>query len=101
MLVLSHKQLEVYKLATLLVKETYKITQSFPKHEMFGLIPQIRRASVSVVSNVAEGAARISKGEKKRFYTIARSSLVEVDAQFELAGVLGYYEEGNIKEAES
>ena len=57
-------------------------------------LSQIRRAAISVCSNIAEGASRISKREKKRFYEISRSSLVEIDTQFEIAIMLKYYKEG-------
>jgi four helix bundle protein len=79
MLNLSHKDLEVYKISLLLVKEIYKLTRSYPKEEQFVLVTQLRRAAISVCSNLAEGAARKSGREKKRFYEISRSSLVEID----------------------
>lgn len=85
MLDLSHKKLEVYKIALKLVKEIYNITKQFPKEEQYVIISQIRRAAISVCSNIAEGAARRSKLEKKRFYEISRSSAVEIDTQFEIA----------------
>ena|SRR5690606_1106731 len=91
MLSLSHKNLEVYKIAMKLVSDIYRITQLFPKEEYYGLVSQIRRAAVSVVSNIAEGASRTSKIEKKRFYEVARGSVVEIDTQFEIASNLGYY----------
>ena len=90
MLILSHKQLEVYQLSISMVNETYRITKMFPRDEVFVLISQIRRAAISVISNIAEGASRISRVEKKRFYEISRSSLVEMDTQFELALNLHY-----------
>lgn len=90
MLKLAHKQLEVYQIAMKLVKEVYAITENFPKDERFVLISQIRRAVVSVCSNIAEGAARKSGVERKRFYEIARSSLVEIDTQLEIALNLNY-----------
>jgi len=74
MLALSHKKLGVYLLSLKLVKEIYKVTGLFPQEEKFGLISQLRRAAVSVCSNIAEGAARRSKLEKKRFYEISGSS---------------------------
>jgi len=74
MLALSHKKLDVYLLSLKLVKEIYKVTGLFPQEEKFGLISQLRRAAVSVCSNIAEGAARRSKLEKKRFYEISGSS---------------------------
>jgi four helix bundle protein len=82
LLQLSHKNLEVYKVSLNLIKEVYKATASFPKEEQFVLISQIRRAAISVCSNIAEGASRTSKLEKKRFYEISRISLVEMDSQF-------------------
>jgi four helix bundle protein len=90
MLNLSHKNIEVYKIALQLVKEIYRITKLLPKEEMYGLISQLRRAGVSVSSNLAEGAARKSSKEKKRFYEISRSSLVEVDTQIEICLLLDY-----------
>lgn len=90
MLTLSHKKLDVYLLSLKLVKEIYKVTGLFPQEEKFGLMSQLRRAAVSVCSNIAEGAARRSKLEKKRFYEISRSSVVEIDTQFEIAILLEY-----------
>ena len=100
MLQLSHKTLDVYKIALNLVKTVYKTTATFPKDEQYVLISQIRRAVVSVCSNIAEGASRISKVEKKRFYEISRSSLVEMDTQFEIASLLNYYKTGQMKKME-
>ena len=85
MLQLNHKKLEIYKKGLNFVKEVYAITKCFPHDEQYGLTSQIRRASVSFLSNLSEGSARKSTVERKRFYEIARSSLVEVDTQFEIA----------------
>lgn len=98
MLKLSHKNLEVYQFSLKLVEEVYKVTKTFPKEELFVLVSQIRRAAISVCSNLAEGASRISKKEKKRFYEISRSSLVEMDTQFEIALLLQYFKNGQINE---
>ena len=76
MLNLNHKKLEVWKLSVDLIKLTYKTTESFPKSELFGVTNQLRRASVSIASNLAEGCARKSVIERKRFFEISRSSLV-------------------------
>jgi four helix bundle protein len=65
--------------------------QKFPKEELYGLISQIRRAAISVASNIAEGAARSSAVERKRFFEIARSSIVEIDTQIEISINLKYY----------
>ncbi len=100
MLTLSHKNLEVYKISLKLIEEIYKTTKTFPKEEQYVLVSQIRRAAISVCCNIAEGASRISKAEKKRFYEISRSSLVELDTQFEIAIILKYYEGGKMKELE-
>ncbi|MDR8394493.1 four helix bundle protein [Aliifodinibius sp. S!AR15-10] len=96
MLDLSHKQLTVWKKGLTLVKLIYKFTSSFPSEEKFGLTSQLRRASVSVVSNISEGAARKSNKEKRRFYEIARSSLVEIDAQLEIAIALNYVDKEHL-----
>ena len=82
------------------MEEIYKTTKEFPKEELYALVSQIRRTAISVSSNIAEGASRISKREKKRFYEISRSSLVELDTQFEIAIILAYYQKGQIKELE-
>ena len=95
MLNLSHKNLEVYKIALQLVKEIYRITKLLPREEIYGLVSQLRRAGVSVSSNLAEGAARKSSKEKKRFYEISRSSLVEVDTQIEICLLLDYFRKEN------
>jgi four helix bundle protein len=100
MLDLSHKKLDVYQIALKLIKEVYKATRLFPGKEQFVLISQIRRAAISACSNIAEGASRISKPEKKRFYEISRSSLVEMDTQFEIAIILEYYKKGQMQELE-
>ena len=90
MLNLSHKKLDVYLLSLQLVKEIYLVTAKFPAEEKYVLVTQLRRAAISVCSNIAEGAARRSKQEKKRFYEISRSSAVEIDTQFEIALLLEY-----------
>jgi four helix bundle protein len=100
MLNLSHKNLEVYKFSLELVKEIYKHTKLFLKEEQFVLVTQLRRAAISVSSNLAEGAARLSSKEKKRFYEIARASLVEIDTQIEISLMLEYLRKENIVDFE-
>jgi four helix bundle protein len=100
MLQLAHKNLEVYKIALDLVKEVYQLTRNFPKEEQFVLVTQLRRAVISVCSNLAEGSARFSKLEKKRFYEISRSSLVEIDTQIEISLVLEYLQKNQITKLE-
>ena len=90
MLKLNHKNLEVWKRSIELISQIYSITENFPKKEMFGLSNQMRRASISIASNIAEGASRKSCLERRRFYEIARSSAVELDTQLEIALMLNY-----------
>ncbi|MFQ5751511.1 MAG: four helix bundle protein [bacterium] len=90
MLKLNHKKLNVWQLAVDFVADIYRATEKFPKMETYGITSQMRRAAVSVPSNIAEGAARKSLIERKRFYEIARSSLVELDTQFEISLKLKY-----------
>jgi four helix bundle protein len=66
------------------------ITTKYPKEELFGLVSQTRRAAVSISANIAEGASRKSLTERKRFFEISRSSLVEVDTHIEIAKELKY-----------
>ena len=69
----------------------YKITKKFPKEEIFGLISQIRRAVVSISSNIAEGFARSTIKDKNHFYQIAKGSLMEVKSQILLSQELGFF----------
>ena len=101
MLQLSHKKLDVYKITLILIKEIYIITKEFPDAEKFGLINQLRCASVSVCSNIAEGSSRKTDAEKRRFLEISRSSLVEIDTQIEIALMLNYVKKENITELEN
>jgi len=73
-----------------LVKMIYELTASLPNDERFGLVSQMRRAAVSVRSNIAEGAARQTKKESIQFYSIARSSLSELDTQMQLCSDLRF-----------
>jgi four helix bundle protein len=96
MLQLSHKNLKVYELAIKLVNEVYLITRSFPNNEEYILIRQLRRAAISVCSNIAEGASRKSKADKRRFYEVSRSSVVEIDTQLEIAINLNLIEKSKL-----
>lgn len=79
---LTHfSQLEVWQLSKVLTLHIYKCTSKFPQSEKFGLVSQLRRASVSIVSNIAEGFGRILPKDKSRFYVIARGSLDEIECQ--------------------
>ena len=85
-----HKNLNVWKKALDLITKIYEITKLFPQHEQFGIISQIRRSSLSVASNIAEGAARQTKKEFIQFLHMAQGSLSEMDTQLEVAKRLGY-----------
>lgn len=97
MLRLNHKKLDVWKVSMDLVVDLYKLTGNFPQSELYGIVNQIRRASVSIPSNIAEGASRNSLKDRMRFYIIARSSLVEIDTQLEIAKQLGYCSDEHLK----
>ncbi len=90
MLDLKHKNLELYQIALSMVQEVYKLTSKFPDTENFGLTLQIRRAALSVISNFSEGSSKPTPKDRKRFYQIARASLVEVDTQIEVSIKLEY-----------
>ncbi len=86
----THKDLDVWKLSIQFVKEVYQLTVQFPSEEKFGLITQIRRAAISIPSNIAEGAARNSVKDYIRFLYISLGSLSELETQLIIAGELGY-----------
>src|SRR5919198_5295873 len=86
----SYRELVAWQKAMALVTEIYRVTKVFPCDERFGLTSQLRRAAVSVPSNIAEGQARFSAKEFHRFLSTARGSLVEIETQIEIARNLGY-----------
>ncbi len=85
-----YKDLEIWKKSIELVKEIYKIADNFPQSEQFGLTSQIKRAVISIPSNIAEGTARYSDKDTSRFIDIALGSIAEVDTQLTIAKELGY-----------
>ena len=87
-----HKNLDVWKRSMDLVADIYQMTSSWPVNEQYGLTSQVRRAAVSVPSNVAEGAARGSAKDFSRFIDIAQGSLAEVETQLEIAKRIGLIE---------
>ena len=81
----THQRLETWKIAMDLVEVVYRLTETFPSSERYGLSGQMRRAAVAIPSNIAEGAARASTREYLRYLEIARSSLVEIETQLLIA----------------
>jgi four helix bundle protein len=87
---LSHTKLDIFKVSKSFVLNCYRETKTFPPEEKFGIIQQIRRAALSVHLNIAEGCSRKSTTERKRFYEIARGSVIEIDAALDIAVELNY-----------
>jgi four helix bundle protein len=92
--VLSYRDLVAWQKAVELVTHIYQLTRKFPKDELFGLTSQIRRAAVSIPSNIAEGRGKSSKGEFQQYLYHARGSLYELETQLTIAGNLGFLKEG-------
>jgi len=86
----SFTDLEVWKEAHKLVLTIYQLTKDFPKEELFGLVSQMRRAAVSITSNIAEGFSRFSYKEKTQFYSMSHGSLTELQNQILIAKDVGY-----------
>jgi len=93
--------LKVWQRAIELSVAIYKLTMEFPNSELYGLTSQLRRAAVSVASNIAEGYGRASKGEFRQFVGIARGSVLEVQTQLVIAKELGFGKTGQRQTAES
>lgn len=94
----DYKELDVYKESKRLVTMVYALLKQFPKEEQYALCDQLRRAVISVPSNVAEGLGRYSMKEQVHFFEIAYGSLREVDCQLDVACDLGYVKEDEITE---
>lgn len=86
---LSHHDLDVWKAAVDLVQGVYELTARFPTEEKYGLTNQMRRAAVSIPSNIAEGAARVSRREFAHYLVVARGSLAELETQVRISVSLG------------
>jgi four helix bundle protein len=86
----SYKDLQVWKVSMDLVIEVYKLTDKFPRSEIYGLTNQVRRSSVSIPSNIAEGSGRRSLKEFIHFLYISKASLLELETQIEISNRLGY-----------
>ena len=95
---LNHQKLDIYKISKSFVSECYKLTKQLPTEEKFGMTTQIRRAALSVHLNISEGASRKSEAERKRFYEIARGSVIEIDAALDIANELNYLTGYNTEE---
>jgi four helix bundle protein len=95
---LNHQKLDVYTLSKNFVKHCYVFTKTLPSDEKFAMCQQIRRAALSVHLNIAEGASRRSEAERKRFYEIARGSIIEIDAALDVAVDLGYTKDQQLTE---
>ena len=93
----SFTDLEVWRESHKLVLMVYKFTKNFPKNELFGLTSQLRRAVVSITSNIAEGFSRFSYKEKIQFYSIAFGSLTEVQNQLLISKDVGYLNGGDFE----
>lgn len=87
--------LNCWKCGHMIVLDTYRLTRTFPSEEKFGLVSQMRRASVSVTSNIAEGFSRRSKKDKAHFYTMAAASLTELENQFIISKDLHFLDQGS------
>ncbi len=87
---LRHHELEAWKVAVSLVQDVYRLTAHFPAEERFGLTSQMRRAAVSIPSNIAEGAARGTTKEYVRFLSVARGSIAALETQLRIAVRLGF-----------
>ena len=88
--VFGYRKLIAYRKAKEIVKRTYKLLKKFPADERYALCDQLKRASVSITSNISEGVNRYSVKDKSHFIEMAFSSLMEVSSQFEIAEELGY-----------
>lgn len=86
----SYRELKVWQRAIELSVAVYRLTGQFPAEERFGLTSQLRRAAVSVASNIAEGYGRASRGEFRQFVGIARGSVLELQTQLVIAKELGF-----------
>lgn len=95
---MTHKDLDIWKQGIELVEKVYKVTAGYPKEEVYGLTNQMRRASVSIPSNISEGAARSSKKEFVQFLYVSLGSLAELETQTIISEKLGYLENDELTE---
>jgi four helix bundle protein len=99
--VCSFRELTVWQRAVELSLAIYNLTKGYPREELFGLSSQMRRASVSIASNIAEGQSRITTGEFKQFLGVARGSNAELQTQLVLSRCLNFGSKESIERCES
>jgi len=99
-MVRSFRDLVVWKKSIETAVAVYRLTQNFPREETYGLTSQMRRAAVSIPSNIAEGHGRLSTGEYRQFLGVARGSNFELQTQIEIARVLGLGDSKQLDETE-
>lgn len=93
----SVEELDVYNIGMDIAVDIYKLTENFPKSEVFGLTSQMRRAAVSITSNLSEGASRNTSGEYRHFVGISRGSAAELRSQIKISYKLGFIDEYSYK----
>lgn len=99
--IFTHRTSPAWQKAMALVVRVYELSRTFPDAERFGLTSQLRRAVISVSSNIAEGKGRLSRSEMTHFLGIARGSVFEVATQLEIAIALGYVTSADASDAQS
>ena len=97
---LFYKNLKVYQIAKFIVKNVYQMMKKFPSEERYALCDQLRRAAISVPSNIVEGLSRTSDKEKHNFLNIAYGSLMETMCQLDISADLGYITQEELKHVE-
>ena len=93
----SYRDLLAWQKAMELITQIYRVSQKFPSEELYGMVSQMRRAAVSIPSNIAEGQGRLTKGEFIHFIGIARGSLLELETQILVAQNLHYLDDPTLK----
>lgn len=88
--VTNYKDLEIWKKSMDLCEDVYRFTKGFPKDELYGLVSQMRRSGVSIGANIAEGFGRMTNPDFKRFLSISKGSLIELETHIEISTRLGY-----------
>lgn len=96
----SFRDLQVWQRSMQLTVMIYRMTEKFPRQEMFGLTSQLRRSAVSIPSNIAEGQGRLNRAEFRQFLGVARGSNCELQTQLEIARALQFCDAGALDEAE-